>query len=149
MKDNRKKQAIVISGESGSGKTWNAKKAMKFITTIPAMIKGTFVPNAPIEEGKVSIEDQILQCNPLLEAFGNAKTVRNDNSSRFGKYVKIYFDVENDEILGAETINYLLEKSRLMRQTSEERCFHIFYYILNFIPEELAREVFMLKEDGS
>lgn len=104
----------MISGESGAGKTENAKYAMKFITSLNSS-KG--------------MEEQILSCNPLLEAFGNAKTVRNDNSSRFGKYVRIY--IENMKIKGAEIRNYLLEKSRVTDVNPGERNYHIFYLFLN------------------
>ena len=88
MQQNRIKQAIVISGESGAGKTVSAKYAMKFLTSITSLGKGL-----SLEENKteVTIEDKILKCNPILEAFGNAKTLRNNNSSRFGKYVKLSF----------------------------------------------------------
>jgi myosin heavy subunit len=113
LKENLIKQAIVISGESGAGKTVSAKFAMKFLTSITSLSKGEELGDR--EEGKVTIEDKILDCNPILEAFGNAKTVRNNNSSRFGKYVKLVFDTEKNEVLGAYTMNYLLEKSRVTK----------------------------------
>lgn len=107
------KQAIVISGESGAGKTVSAKYAMKFLTSITSIAKGEELQER--DENWVTIEDKILDCNPILEAFGNAKTVRNNNSSWFGKYVKLVYDTNKDEILGAYTMNYLLEKSRVTK----------------------------------
>jgi myosin heavy subunit len=95
-----KSQAIVISGESGSGKTENTKLAMKMLTSLSLddskrqnnNKRNTILLNSLMEGlQKFSIEDQILSCNPILEAFGNAKTVKNDNSSRFGKFIRIYF----------------------------------------------------------
>lgn len=77
-----------------------------------------------------NIEDKILSCNPVLEAFGNAKTVRNDNSSRFGKYVKIFVDLSQERIIGASITKYLLEKSRVIHISEEERNYHIFYHLL-------------------
>ena len=83
---------------------------MKFLTNITTLAKGESLDNKQ-KEHSITIEDKILDCNPILEAFGNAKTVRNNNSSWFGKYVKLVFDTHNDEVMGAYTLNYLLEKS--------------------------------------
>ena len=118
-----KNQALVISGESGAGKTECAKLCMKFIAYYFGK-KG--------EEGKKekSLEDKILACNPVLEAFGNAKTVRNDNSSRFGKYIKIFVKAETKQIVGAYMETYLLEKSRVVSIAPGERNYHIFYQVL-------------------
>ena len=123
-----KNQALVISGESGAGKTECAKLCMKFIAYYFGK-KG--------EEGKKeeSLEDKILACNPVLEAFGNAKTVRNDNSSRFGKYIKIFVKAETKQIVGAYMETYLLEKSRVVSLAPGERNYHIFYQILVGINE--------------
>ena len=123
-----KNQALVISGESGAGKTECAKLCMKFIAYYFGK-KG--------EEGKKeeNLEDKILACNPVLEAFGNAKTVRNDNSSRFGKYIKIFVKVEIKQIIGAYMETYLLEKSRVVSLAPGERNYHIFYQIIAGINE--------------
>ena len=119
----QKNQALVISGESGAGKTECAKLCMKFIA---------FYFGKKAEDGKKeeSLEDKILACNPVLEAFGNAKTVRNDNSSRFGKYIKIFVKCEAKQIVGAYMETYLLEKSRVVSLAPGERNYHIFYQVL-------------------
>lgn len=118
-----KNQALVISGESGAGKTECAKLCMKFI----AYYFGKKAEDGQKEE---NLEDKILACNPVLEAFGNAKTVRNDNSSRFGKYIKIYIKIETKQIVGAYMETYLLEKSRVVSLAPGERNYHIFYQVL-------------------
>ena len=119
----QRNQAIVISGESGAGKTENTKFAMKFLTSLNDV-------GGKKNADEVSIEDKILACNPVLEAFGNAKTVRNDNSSRFGKYVSLLVAKGSDQkILGATITNYLLEKSRVCIQSQGERNYHIFYHV--------------------
>ena len=123
-----KNQALVISGESGAGKTECAKLCMKFIA---------FYFGKKGEDGKneENLEDKILACNPVLEAFGNAKTVRNDNSSRFGKYIKIFIKIETNQIVGAYMETYLLEKSRVVSLAPGERNYHIFYQVLAGINE--------------
>jgi len=108
MYGNKERQAIVISGESGAGKTEAAKISMSLLSGMGK--------NAA--SGKPGIEQRILACNPVLEAFGNAKTQRNYNSSRFGKYVKIIYDIDKKQVLGAITKQYLLEKSRIVKVVS-------------------------------
>lgn len=111
-------QCVIITGESGAGKTEAAKLIMKYISAVSG-------DSAEINY----VKDVILGSNPLLEAFGNAKTLRNNNSSRFGKYFEIQFDRLGDPV-GGKINHYLLEKSRVVRQIAGERCFHIFYHLL-------------------
>uniref|UniRef100_A0A8C5ZFG4 Myosin motor domain-containing protein n=1 Tax=Marmota marmota marmota TaxID=9994 RepID=A0A8C5ZFG4_MARMA len=124
-------QTVVVSGESGAGKTVSAKYIMRYFAS---------VQESNNREGEVEmsqIESQILATNPIMEAFGNAKTTRNDNSSRFGKYLQILFD-ENTTIRGSKIRTYLLEKSRLVYQPETERNYHIFYQILEGLSEKIV-----------
>ncbi|CAI2359384.1 unnamed protein product [Moneuplotes crassus] len=146
LKENKQKQAIVISGESGAGKTESAKIAMKFLTALSSL-SGEGKEEKKVEEGEATIEKKILDCNPVLEAFGNAKTVRNNNSSRFGKYVKLVFNLRRGDILGAETLNYLLEKSRVCKQSSEERNYHIFYHLIKGADLEMLKQLRLTVDD--
>ncbi|KAF2756601.1 hypothetical protein EJ05DRAFT_532504 [Pseudovirgaria hyperparasitica] len=112
----KENQCIIISGESGAGKTEAAKRIMQYIANVSG---GS---NSSIEE----VKDMVLATNPLLESFGNAKTLRNNNSSRFGKYLEIQFNSQGEPV-GANINNYLLEKTRVTGQITNERNFHIFY----------------------
>ena len=117
-----KNQSILITGESGAGKTENTKKVISYFASIGASGKK--------KEGEPGLEDKIVQTNPVLEAWGNAKTVRNDNSSRFGKFIRIWFNA-GGKLSGADMVVYLLEKSRLTFQAPLERCYHAFYNIMS------------------
>ncbi|XP_030639969.1 unconventional myosin-Vb [Chanos chanos] len=116
MTREEKNQSIIISGESGSGKTVSAKFTMRYFAVVGGAAQQT------------SVEERVLASNPIMEAIGNAKTTRNDNSSRFGKYIEIGFGRKGD-IIGANMRTYLLEKSRVVFQASEERNYHIFYQL--------------------
>ncbi|KAI5124012.1 hypothetical protein M0805_003844 [Coniferiporia weirii] len=126
-------QTIIVSGESGAGKTESAKLIMRFLASVnPPNATGRARTKTSLEESS-EVERQILATNPILEAFGNAKTTRNDNSSRFGKYIQILFD-GRQEIVGARIRTYLLERSRLVYQPETERNYHIFYQLCAGIP---------------
>ncbi|KAL6485730.1 hypothetical protein MHYP_G00051220 [Metynnis hypsauchen] len=133
MKVLKMSQSIIVSGESGAGKTENTKFVLRYLTTS----YGT---------GQ-DIDERIVEANPLLEAFGNAKTVRNNNSSRFGKFVEIHFNAKN-AVVGGFVSHYLLEKSRICRQSQEERNYHIFYRLCAGAPEDI-REKFHLTSPDS
>jgi myosin heavy subunit len=120
-------QSVLISGESGAGKTETTKKVLSYITSVAADKSGA--KSNPNAAEKAGIEERILQSNPLLEALGNSKTLRNNNSSRFGKYMKVGFNHLN-RIQGCEIENYLLEKSRVVMQLQQERSYHIFYQLI-------------------
>ncbi|KAH8102837.1 P-loop containing nucleoside triphosphate hydrolase protein [Cristinia sonorae] len=121
-------QTIIVSGESGAGKTESAKYIMRYLASVnPSDTKGRSKTKASLDESS-EVERQILATNPVLEAFGNAKTTRNDNSSRFGKYIQILFDGKQ-EIVGARIRTYLLERSRVVFQPLTERNYHIFYQL--------------------
>ncbi|XP_018607009.2 myosin-7-like [Scleropages formosus] len=126
MLSDRENQSILITGESGAGKTVNTKRVIQYFASIAA-VSGK---KDPASEKKGTLEDQIIQANPALEAFGNAKTIRNDNSSRFGKFIRIHF-AANGKLASADIETYLLEKSRLTFQLKAERDYHIFYQILS------------------
>eukprot|EP00854_Cymbomonas_tetramitiformis_P001340 gene1340-1938_t len=131
MRKDEKNQSMVISGESGAGKTETTKIAMQYLATLA---------------GGSGMEDQVLQTNPILEAFGNAKTLRNNNSSRFGKLIDIHFD-SSGRITGAHIETYLLEKSRVVQQSKGERGYHVFYQLCcGASPED--RSEMKLEEPG-
>ncbi|GBE82549.1 Myosin-2A [Sparassis crispa] len=126
-------QTIIVSGESGAGKTESAKFIMRYLASVnPPNVKSKGRTKISLDESS-EVERQILATNPVLEAFGNAKTTRNDNSSRFGKYIQILFDGDQ-EIVGARIRTYLLERSRVVFQPLTERNYHIFYQLCAGVP---------------
>ncbi|KOS17928.1 Myosin-2A [Escovopsis weberi] len=140
-----KNQTIVVSGESGAGKTVSAKYIMRYFATRESPDS----PGARVKRGSETMsetEEQILATNPIMEAFGNAKTTRNDNSSRFGKYIEIMFD-EKTNIIGAKIRTYLLERSRLVFQPLKERNYHIFYQLVCGASEEQRKALNILSID--
>ncbi|KAF9159040.1 hypothetical protein DFQ26_006988 [Actinomortierella ambigua] len=120
MLQDRDNQSVLITGESGAGKTENTKKVIQYLASIASGDKGNKI-------GK--LEKQILQANPILESFGNAQTIRNNNSSRFGKFIRIEFS-SSGHIAGGNIERYLFEKSRVTYQTPQERNYHIFYQLM-------------------
>merc|ERR1712015_442887 len=122
MLQNGENQSMLITGESGAGKTENTKKVIAYFANVGASAKK--------KPGEIGLEEKIVQTNPVLEAWGNAKTVRNDNSSRFGKFIRIWFNSAG-KLSGADMVVYLLEKSRLTFQAELERCYHSFYNIMS------------------
>ncbi|XP_063312179.1 myosin-1B-like [Pelobates fuscus] len=137
MLTDRENQSILITGESGAGKTVNTKRVIQYFATIAA---SGDKKQKEAEKTKGTLEDQIIQANPLLEAFGNAKTVRNDNSSRFGKFIRIHFGTTG-KLASADIETYLLEKSRVTFQLSAERSYHIFYQIMSNKKPELIDQL--------
>ncbi|XP_055079787.1 myosin-11-like [Periophthalmus magnuspinnatus] len=167
MMQDREDQSILCTGESGAGKTENTKKVIQYLAVIASSHKGKKDAN-PVSDlcwtnctlykhflnifaifqqqpGSLAfgeLEKQLLQANPILEAFGNAKTIKNDNSSRFGKFIKLNFDVTG-YIVGANIDTYLLEKSRCIRQAHTERAFHIFYYMVAGAKDKMKEELLL------
>ncbi|KAM6317363.1 myosin-10 isoform 3-T3 [Podargus strigoides] len=146
MLQDREDQSILCTGESGAGKTENTKKVIQYLAHVASSHKGRKDHNIPESPKPVKhqgeLERQLLQANPILESFGNAKTVKNDNSSRFGKFIRINFDVTG-YIVGANIETYLLEKSRAVRQAKDERTFHIFYQLLAGAGEHLKSDLLL------
>ena len=137
MINDKKNQSLIISGESGSGKTESTKIILRYLA-----VSSLDLTN--IDKNVLTVEKQVLDSNPLLEAFGNAKTVKNNNSSRFGKFIQVSF-TDKGKILSARIYNYLLEKSRVVNIQSEERSYHIFYqFLLGASNEE--KELYKLKD---
>uniref|UniRef100_A0A2K5QEH3 Myosin heavy chain 16 n=1 Tax=Cebus imitator TaxID=2715852 RepID=A0A2K5QEH3_CEBIM len=126
----------LLGGESGAGKTENTKKVIQYFANIGGTGKQT-------TDKKKSLEDQIIQANPVLEAFGNAKTIRNNNSSRFGKFIRIHFGTTG-KLAGADIESYLLEKSRVISQQAAERSYHIFYQILSNKKPDLVESLLLV-----
>lgn len=145
MKRDNKNQTIVVSGESGAGKTVSAKYIMRYFASVEPDVDAandqqgsdslTTIGSSKHNHDMSDVEKQILATNPIMEAFGNAKTTRNDNSSRFGKYLEILFD-KSTSIIGARIRTYLLERSRLVFQPKNERNYHIFYQLLAGLSED-------------
>uniref|UniRef100_A0A8P4G5K7 Myosin IHa n=1 Tax=Dicentrarchus labrax TaxID=13489 RepID=A0A8P4G5K7_DICLA len=125
---------ILISGESGAGKTEASKKILQY-----------YAVTCPSTTLLNTVRDKMLMSNPVLEAFGNAKTLKNDNSSRFGKYMDIQFDSQGDAV-GGHILNYLLEKSRVVHQNHGERNFHIFYQLVEGGEDDLLHELGLEKD---
>ncbi|KAG7469407.1 hypothetical protein MATL_G00128550 [Megalops atlanticus] len=162
MLQDREDQSILCTGESGAGKTENTKKVIQYLAHVASSHKtGTLgrsketslqmdsLKSSQRGSGMVNrgeLERQLLQANPILEAFGNAKTVKNDNSSRFGKFIRINFDVAG-YIVGANIETYLLEKSRAIRQAKDERTFHIFYQLLCGASEAMRADLLLASAD--
>ncbi|XP_013869026.1 unconventional myosin-Vc [Austrofundulus limnaeus] len=134
MARNHKNQSIVVSGESGAGKTVSARYAMRYFAVVSK------------SGSKTRVEDKVLASNPITEAIGNAKTTRNDNSSRFGKYTEISFD-KKYRIIGANMRTYLLEKSRVVFQAENERNYHIFYQMCSCADSEEFKNLRLLSAD--
>ena len=130
MLNNSKNQAMLITGESGAGKTENTKKVITYLAMVAT-------GSGKKSEKKVSLEDQIVATNPILESYGNAKTSRNDNSSRFGKFIRIHFTTSG-KLAGCDIVSYLLEKSRITEQQEVERSYHIFYQLLQPFGDGIA-----------
>ncbi|XP_042279616.1 myosin-10 isoform X5 [Thunnus albacares] len=161
MLQDREDQSILCTGESGAGKTENTKKVIQYLAHVASshksgtlgrnkealqmdgsrsLTRGSSMVIRSVQYGE--LERQLLQANPILEAFGNAKTVKNDNSSRFGKFIRINFDVAG-YIVGANIETYLLEKSRATRQAKDERTFHIFYQMLCGASEDTRADLLL------
>ena len=136
MLQNKKDNALLITGESGAGKTENTKKVITYLAMVAT---GT----GKKSEKKVSLEDQIVATNPILESYGNAKTARNDNSSRFGKFIRIHF-TGSGKLAGCDIVSYLLEKSRITEQQAVERSYHIFYQLQQVMEHYVGPEGYLL-----
>ena len=134
MLTNHKDQSMLITGESGAGKTENTKKVISYLAMVASSGKKA--------AKKVSLEDQIVATNPILESYGNAKTSRNDNSSRFGKFIRIHFNASG-KLCGCDIESYLLEKSRITQQQEVERSYHIFYQLLQPFVADLKPKCFL------
>lgn len=127
MKTTKQSQSIIVSGESGAGKTESTKYILRYLCESWGSAAGP-------------IEQKILDANPVLESFGNAKTTRNNNSSRFGKFIEIHFE-QCSKVSGGFISHYLLEKSRICSQSSSERNYHIFYQLMSGAPDALKQKL--------
>src|SRR6195952_1568835 len=130
-------QSILVTGESGAGKTENTKKVIQYLAAVAHS-------DSPVKNKlqHSNLSQQILRANPILEAFGNAQTVRNNNSSRFGKFIRIEFS-RTGTISGAFIDWYLLEKSRVVRLNAHERNYHVFYQLLQGANQDLKNSLLM------
>ena len=137
MKVLKQCQSIIVSGESGAGKTESTKYILKYLCD-------NFGSGGKANGS--GLEDKILNANPILEAFGNAKTTRNNNSSRFGKFIEIHFD-GRCQVAGGYISHYLLERARVISQSEDERNYHIFYQLCAGAPEELRKKLFLTNPD--
>merc|ERR1719288_462798 len=147
MLQDREDQSILCTGESGAGKTENTKKVIQYLAHVaaskPKSSAHTTTDAPSFDDFDLGeLEQQLLKANPILEAFGNAKTVKNDNSSRFGKFIRINFDASG-YIAGANIETYLLEKARIIRQAGDERSFHIFYQLLMGASKEFKSQLLL------
>lgn len=140
MLQDRDNQSMLITGESGAGKTENTKKVIQYFANISTGGGG--------DAKKSSLEDQIIQANPILESYGNAKTIRNNNSSRFGKFIRCHFGPQG-RLAGADIETYLLEKSRVIYQQAVERNYHIFYQILQGGDDTLLQNLLLDSRESS
>ncbi|XP_062897019.1 myosin-7-like [Mobula hypostoma] len=137
MVRNRENQSMLITGESGAGKTVNTKRVIQYFAIVAALGDGSGKKGSqPATKTGGTLEDQIIEANPAMEAFGNAKTLRNDNSSRFGKFIRIHFG-PTGKLASADIDIYLLEKSRVIFQQPGERSYHIYYQIFSGRKPEL------------
>eukprot|EP00977_Amphora_coffeiformis_P011978 scaffold2934_cov176-Amphora_coffeaeformis.AAC.6 len=143
QRENPTDQSILVSGESGAGKTVTTKFVLNYLAMLSRrrVVLGTATPHKGNKD-RVSIEQQVLQSNPILESFGNARTIRNDNSSRFGKYIDIRF-TRSGKLSGAQIETYLLEKVRLIHPGSGERNYHVFYQFLRSATARERKELFL------
>src|SRR3984885_818394 len=135
--DEGENQSILVTGESGAGKTENTKKVIQYLAAVAHS-------DSPVKKGAQhsNLSQQILRANPILEAFGNAQTVRNNNSSRFGKFIRIEF-TRTGTIAGAFIDWYLLEKSRVVRLNAHERNYHVFYQLLKGADKRMKQELLL------
>lgn len=143
MLQDRENQSMLITGESGAGKTENTKKVIQYL----AHVSGQTKPGDHKQE-KGTLEDQVVEANPILEAYGNAKTIRNNNSSRFGKFIRCHFGPQG-KLAGADIESYLLEKSRVVHQLEGERNYHIFYQLLYGASKEMHEKLLIESNKSS